>query len=131
MSFHPNPYVRQPTQSDQTKASKPLISFLQTRVPHTSCPICGNDTIKVTGTHHFTCQFFHQFHRCPTCLDTRVADIRENVFYCGLMHPYHLCPIHKKPVMGVSQFSMRCTCNNNPSDLTRQRKIESWESPFV
>jgi len=49
MSFHPNPYVKQPsnpTTSNQTKASNPLIPFLQTRVPYTMCPICGTDPIK-------------------------------------------------------------------------------------
>lgn len=132
MSFHPNPYVVQtPNPSNLNQTPKPVISFLQSRVPYTMCPFCNTNPVKNVGMNHFTCPSFHQFHKCPTCLDTRIADKRENVFYCGLMHPYHLCPIHNKPVMGVSQFTMRCTCANNPSDLTRKRKIDSWETPFV
>lgn len=123
MSYHPNPYISQPQVN---------ISFLQNfRVPYLMCPVCGNPPIKLDGVNYLTCQSHHQFHKCPTCFDTRVSDVRENVLYCGLLHPYHLCPIHKKPVMGVSQFGTKCTCGNNPRTLTRQRQIEQWESPFV
>lgn len=123
MARNPNPYIKQPSVS---------ISFLQNyRIPHTLCPICGNQPVRLTNTTYTTCASHHKFYECPTCMDTRVSDKRENAFYCGLLHPYHLCAIHKIPVVGVTQMNGRCTCVQNPRSIIRQKPVTQWESPFV
>lgn len=129
MARTPNPYIN-------TNPPSGSLSFLQNyRIPYLLCPVCGQPSLQLSDLNSppgsFTCLSNHIFYKCPTCLDTRVSDRRENIFYCGLLHPYHFCVVHKRPVVGVGQLSTKCTCGNNPQNVTRQRIDTHWESPFV